>query len=174
MFRKILISIIIATAVFAAGSAVYAQSGTNYAEESAAIFELSSVKEESKTFGREYMISGSASEGTVVTIELYWFKSEKSIIVNKKQSKSSDSEGDWIFQNSKEYTVGSSGIFAEPVTLNLGKNRIVLLISNIDGETEQITLELVRSLEKDAIEEVNGTSLNKFVENLSNEVNSIE
>lgn len=50
----------------------------------------------------------------------------------------------------------------------------MLLISNIDGETEQITLELVRSLEKDAIEEVNGTSLNKFVENLSNEVNSIE
>lgn len=174
MFRKILISTIIATAVFAAGSAVYAQSGTNYAEESATIFELSSVKEESKTFGREYVISGSAREGTVVTIELYWFKSEKSIIVNKKQSKSSESEGDWIFQNSKEYTVGSSGIFAEPVALNLGKNKIVLLISNADGETEQITLELVRSLEKDAIEEVNGTSLNKFVENLSNEVNSTE
>jgi hypothetical protein len=173
MFRKMLISAIIVTAVFAAGSAVYAQSGTNYAKEDAPVFKLLSDNE-SKTFDREYMISGSASEGTVVTIELYWFKSEKSIIVNKKQSNSSESEGDWIFQDSKEYTVGSSGIFAEPVALNLGKNKIVLLISNADGETEEITLELVRSLEKDAKEEVNGPSLNKFVEDLSSKVNSTE
>ena len=77
-------------------------------------------------------------------------------------------------RDSKEYTVGSSGIFAEPVALNLGKNKIVLLISNADGETEEITLELVRSLEKDAKEEVNGPSLNKFVEDLSSKVNSTE
>jgi len=60
------------------------------------------------------------------------------------------------------------------VALNLGKNKIVLLISNADGETEEITLELVRSLEKDAKEEVNGPSLNKFVEDLSSKVNSTE
>lgn len=174
MFRKILILTIIATAVFAAGSVVYAQSGTYYSEDSAAIFELSSDKEESKTFGREYMLSGNASEGTVVNLEVYWFKSQKSIIVNKKQPKSSENEGDWIFQKSEEYTVGSSGIFAEAVELNLGRNKIVLFISNIDGETDQITLELERSLEKHAREEISGSSLNRFVENMSNKVNSTE
>ena len=123
MIKKLLISSIIVIAVFAAGSAVYAQSGTGYVKETAPVFKLLSDKE-SKTFDREYMISGSASEGTVVTIELYWFKGEKSIIVNKKQSKSSESEGDWIFQNSKEYTVGSSGFLQNRWPLILGKTKL--------------------------------------------------
>ena len=66
------------------------------------------------------------------------------------------------FSGFKEYS-GSSGILQNRWSLIL-ENKIVLLISNTDGETEQITLELVRSLEKDAKEEVNGTSLNKFVD----------
>ncbi|MEA4847996.1 MAG: hypothetical protein VB106_12265 [Clostridiaceae bacterium] len=172
MFRKVLISAIIVTAVFAAGSAVYAQSATDVDP----VFVLLSDKEESKTFDREYVISGNAKEGTVVTIDLYWFKTgnEKSIIVNKKPSEASESEGNWILQQSENYTVGASGIFAESVALNLGKNRIVLFIKGINGDTDEIALELERCSEKQAREEVSGNSLNKFVENMSNQVNTSE
>lgn len=173
MFKKVLISAIIATAVFAAGSAVYAQAGTSYRRDTAPVFELLSDKEETKTFSREYVISGNASEGTEVAIELYWFRAEdeKSIIAKKKTVEVSEREGDWIFQQNKEFTVGASGIFVEPVELNLGLNKIVLFIRDIDGNKNKMTLELERFLEKQASEEVNGSTLNKFVDDISNSVN---
>lgn len=177
MLRKMLVSTIIATAVFAAGSAVYAQSGAEYSkykEDTAPIFVLQSDKEESKTFDREYIISGNAKEGTEITIDLYWFSigDEKSIIAKKKSSGDSEKEGSWILQQTDTLVVGASGLFAEPVSLNLGKNRIVLFIKDTAGNTAEKTLEVERFLEKQASEEVNGGTLNKFVEKISNKTNA--
>lgn len=174
MFKKVLISAIIATAVFAAGSAVYAQAGTSYGRDTAPVFELLSDKEETKTFSREYVISGNASEGTEVTIDLYWFRAEdeKSIIAKKKTAEASEGEGDWIFQQTQEFKVGASGIFAEPVVLNLGLNRIELFIKDVHGNTNEMIFELERFLEKQASEEVSGSTFNKFVDDISNRVNS--
>jgi hypothetical protein len=170
MFRKVLISAIIATAVFAAGSAVYAQSGTNYGRDTAPVFELLSDNEETKTFSREYVVSGNANEGTQVTIDLYWFKAEdeKSIIATKKEIEASEKEGDWIFQQTEEFTVGASGIFMEPIALNLGLNKIVLFIKDIDGNTDEMILQLERFWEKQASEEVSGSTINKCVDDISN------
>ncbi len=172
MLKKVLISAIIATAVFAAGSAVYAQSESNYARNGRDIepvFDLHSDKEETKTFSKEYVVSGNAKEGTKVTISVYWFSAddEKSIIANKKQSENSEKEGKWILQQADEFTVGASGMFAETVALNLGKNRIVLFIIDKEENTGEKVLEIERSLEKEVREEVNGNSLNRLVEDMS-------
>jgi len=178
MFKKVLITAAIATAVFATGS-VYAQSDAGYkgyGRDNVPVFELQSDKDGSKTFEKEYIISGNANEGTEVTIDLYWFstEAEKSIISKKKSSKNSDSEGNWILQQTEEFEVGASGIFVEPVALNLGKNRIVLFIKDKNGNTDERTLEVELFLEEDANKEVNGNTFNKFKENISNDVNTNE
>lgn len=178
MFKKVLISAIIIMAVFAAGSAVYAQSGTSSAGyvKKAPVFELLPGSEESKTFQKEYIISANSKEGTEVVLDLYWFGTEndKSIIAKKKPGKKSDEEGIWILQKSETYTVGASGIFAESVDLNLGKNKIVLFIMDKDGNTDEITLEIERFLEEQASEEVTGSTLNKLKENMTNSTNKSE
>lgn len=177
MIKKMLVSAVIITAVFAAGSAVYAQSESGYAryrKDTAPVFDLQSDKDEFKTFDREYVISGNASEGTEITIDLYWFSTEddKSIIANKRSEEDSVEEGNWILQQTEELVVGASGIFAEPMALNLGKNKIELFIRDINGNTAERTLEIERFLKKQASKEVNGESLNKFVENITNSINT--
>jgi hypothetical protein len=57
------------------------------------------------------------------------------------------------------------------VTSSLGKNRIVLFIKDKNGNTAEKALEVERFWEKQASEEVNGSILNKFVEDISNSVN---
>jgi hypothetical protein len=173
MFKKLLISAIITTAVFEAGASVYAQSGTEYKIEEAPVFELLSDKEESKTFESEYVISAITKEETEISMSIYWFKTadEKSILSKNRSSWSSEKKGSWILQQSAEFTVGSSGIFAEPVTLSLGKNRIALFIKDKNGNIAEKAIEVERFWEKLASEEVNGSALNKFVENISNNVN---
>ncbi len=177
MFKKVLISAIIATAVFAAGSAVYAQSETEYTRyrrDNAPVFELLSDKEETKTFESEYVISARAKEGTVVSMNLYWFGTDekKSIIAKQRASGSSKKEGSWILQESGEVTVGASNIFAETVSLNLGKNRLVLSIKDINGNEAERILEIERFLKEQASKEVNGDALNKFVEDILNTTNN--
>jgi hypothetical protein len=169
MFRKMLVSAIIMTAVLAAGSVVYAQAGTDYIRDNTPIFELQSGREETKTFDREFVISGNAKEGTEVTIELYWFsqESEKSIMVMKNSSEESEEEGSWMLQQTEALIVGASSIFAKPVYLNFGKNKIVIFATDKDGNTDQKTLHIERFLEEEASKEVNGSTLNRFVEDIS-------
>lgn len=175
MFKKVLIAAIITTAVFAAGSAVYAQTETEYTRygsNTVPVFELLSDKEESKTFEREYVISAIAKEGTEVSMSLYWFGTyeEKSIVAKKKTAEDSQEKGSWILQESEEVTVGASNIFAKTVSLNLGKNRIVIYIKDINGKKAEKVLEIERFLKEQASKEVNGNTLNRFVENISNTV----
>lgn len=173
MFKKVLISAIVATAVFAAGSAVYAQSETEYTRygrDTAPVFELLSDKEESKTFESEYVISARAKEGTVISMNLYWFGTDEkaSIVAKQKSGEDSEKEGNWILIESGEVTVGASNIFAETVSLNLGKNRIVLNIKDVNGNKAKRILEIERFLKEQASKEVNGETLNKFVEDILN------
>jgi len=174
MFRKLLVSAVITISIFAAGAAVYASTDTTYDGEAEAIFELQSDKDESKTFDREYVVSGSAKEGTEITIELYWFsqEDEKSIIANKKSPEDSEKKGEWILQQDEELVVGASSIFAEPVYLSLGKNKIVIFAKDVQGNTAKKTLKLERFLEEQANKEVNGSTFNKFVEDISNTINT--
>lgn len=173
MFKKVLITAIIATAVFAAGSAVYAQSGANYiryGRDTAPAFVLLSDKEETKTFFKEYIVEAIAKEGTEVSMDLYWFKNddEKSIIAKKKEDASSKNEGTWILQESQKVVVGASNIYAETVSLLLGKNKIVLKILDTDGNEFEEVMEIERFLKKEASKEVNGDTFNKFVEDILN------
>jgi len=179
MFKKVLITAIIATAVFAAGSTVYAQSGTNYSsygKDTAPAFVLLSDREVSKTFFKEYVIEAIAKEGTEVSMDLYWFKSddEKSIIVKKKEEIGSEKEGTWILQVSEKVTVGASNIYAETVSLALGKNKIVLSIVDANGNKFEEVLEIERFLKEEASKEVNGDIFNKFVEDILNTQNTNE
>lgn len=176
MFKKVLITAIIATAVFAAGSTVYAQSGANYTryrKDTAPVFVLLSDKEETKTFFKEYLIEATAKEGTKVTMDLYWFKNddEKSIIAKKKEDSGSKNEGTWILQESKKATVGASNIYAETVSLVLGKNKIVLSIVDTNGKKAKKVLKIERFLKEEASKEVNGDTFNKFVEDILNTQN---
>lgn len=169
MFRKMLVSAIVMTAVLAAGSVVYAQSETDYSRDTTPIFELQSDREESKTFDREFVVSGNAKEGTEIAIELYWFsqENEKSIMVMKSPSEGSE-EGSWILQQTEAVVVGASSIFAEPVYLNLGKNKIVIFAKDKEGNEARKTMQVERFLEEEASKEVNGSTLNNFVEDISN------
>lgn len=174
MFRKMLVSAIIAAAVFAVGAAVYADTEIVYSDNEVAVLELQIDRDESKTFNREYVVSGNAKEGTEITIELYWFsqEDEKSILSNKKPSKTSVKKGEWVLQQTAELVVGASSIFAEPVSLNLGKNKIVIQAIDVDGNEGEKTLKVERFLEEQASKEVNGSTLNKFVEDISNSINT--
>lgn len=176
MFRKMLVSAIITISIFATGTAVYAKTEASYGKETVAVFQLQSDRDESKTFDREYVVSGSAKEGTEITIELYWFsqEDEKSIIANKKPSQDSENRGQWILQQSEEFVVGASSIFAEPVYLNFGKNKIVIFAKDVKGNTDKKTLKVERFLEEQANKEVNGTTFNKFVEDISSTINTGE
>ncbi len=173
MLKKALISVIIITAVLLANSAVYAQSDARYGKAAVPVFKLTSDAEVSKTFSREYLIAGNSIEGTVVTIDLYWFRAadKRSIIDREDVSEEVEKEGDWIFQQTGEYEVGASGLFAEAVKLNLGLNRIVLLAKDTDGNTNEITIEIKRFWEKQASRKVNGNTMNKFVGDMSNSIN---
>lgn len=174
MFRKMLVSAIIAVAIFAAGAAVYADTETVYDENNVAVLELQIDRDESKTFDREYVISGNAKEGTEIIIELYWFRQEdeKSIVSNKKPSTALEKKGEWVLQQTEELVVGASSIFAEPVYLSLGQNKIVIQATDIDGNKGNKTLKVERFLEEQASKEVNGSTLNKFVQDISNSINT--
>ena len=176
MFRKLLVSVIIATAIFAAGASVYAQSSTAYDGDKPAIFELQTDREESKTFDSEYVISGIAKEGTQFTIDIYWFRqdNEKSIM-NRNAAEDSDSTskkaGKWILQQTDEFTVGASSIFADSVYLNFGKNKLVIYAKDAAGNDGQKILAIERFLEEAVNKEVYGSTLNKFVEDMTNSIN---
>lgn len=175
MFRKVLISAVIATAVFAAGSAVYAQTGYSDARsDEVPAFKLISDKSELRTWESEYIVSGNAMEGTTITMNLYWFNTSdgKGIMAKKKASVTeSENEGDWLLQETEEWTVGSSGIIAKPVTLYFGRNKIVLDITDVDGNEAQKILEIELTTKAEANEVVNGDSMKRLLDDITNEAN---
>lgn len=176
MIRKILVSAVIATVVFTAGSAVYAQAGRSAINKDVApAFEWISETSEAKTWESEYIIEANASEGTSIKMKLYWFNAGdgKGIMAKKKDSLSdSKDKGNWLLQDTSEWAVGSSGIIAEPVTLYLGRNRIVLDIMDVAGNKAQETLEIELTTKEEANETVSGGSMKKLIKDISSEANT--
>jgi hypothetical protein len=78
---------------------------------------------------------------------VYWFKADedKSILSKKKASGDADISGQWIMQEKLNWEVGASEIFARPVTLNPGKNRILIRVKDQVGnfKDEVINVEVV-------------------------------
>lgn len=174
MFRKLLISTLIAAAVFATGASVYAQTDyryTRYAENTAPVFELLNDIEEVKTTKKGFLLEARAKEGTEVNLSVYWFKAEdENSILNKRKAidvVTSEKEGVWLLQQSENYTVGISGIFAQQITFNLGRNRIVLYIKDKEGNTAEKTWEVERFLEEQVDEEINPKPVNQLKVDLS-------
>lgn len=170
MFKKVLISAVIVTAVFAAGSAVYAQSEySGVRKDVAPVFELISDKTEAKTFESEYVISARAKEGTVITMQLYWYDEgdSKSILAKKKiASEDSEKQGIWLLQDTDEWTVGSSGLIAKTVTLNFGKNKITLNVKDVNGNAALKIIEIELNDKAQASEDINGDAINKLLNDM--------
>lgn len=170
MFKKILISAVIATAVFAAGSAVYAQSDYSVGRKDVTpAFELISDKTEIVTLESEYLVEARGREGTTIVMNLYWFNLDdgKGILAKKRvPSEGSEDKGTWLLQKTEQWTVGSSGIIAKPVTLYLGKNKIVLDIEDVKGNKTQKILEIELATKEEASEYVNGDSFKKLINDI--------
>lgn len=166
MLKKILISAAIVAAVFASGSVVYAQADKAAAEKKdTPAFELVEENLESKTFESEQVISGSAKEGTAFTLSLYWFKvdNEKSIVAKKKETGGEDKKGEWLLQNREEWEVGPSGIFVKPVTLEMGKNKIILKVMDGDGNKAEKTWQIELVDKEHVTEYINSYTLIKDI-----------
>ncbi len=171
MLKKILVSTAIFAAIFASGSAVYAQADKAMAaQKDMPAYELIEDNLESKTFEKMQVISGSAREGTSFSLSLYWFKADngKSIIAKKKETGSAAINGEWLHQDTAEWKVGPSGIFVQPVTLEIGKNKLVLNITDTAGNKAERVWEIELQEEAMVKEHINSyvfKDINKAIEN---------
>lgn len=87
---------------------------------------LDKEKETESTFDETKIISGSAKEGTSITVSVY----QPSI-------KENEEEKELIEIQSYELEVGSSGRFMQSVNLSLGENYIVITAQDNDGSSEE-------------------------------------
>lgn len=169
MLKKLLISTAIVAAVFASGSVIYAQADKSMAaKKDTPVYELIEDNLESKTFESKQVISGSAKEGTSFSMSLYWFKAdnEKSIVAKKKETNSAAKSGEWLLQNNEEWEVGPSGIFVQPVTLEIGKNKIVLKITDKAGNKAEKVWEIELQEEALVTEHINSYILKGIDKNI--------
>lgn len=136
MLKKLIVLTLAVMLIMGSFSTVY---GDSYARKqkiraNTGGFELIG-KENSKTFEKEQVIYGKGKQGTYVSLTLFWLKTnqEKSIVSNG--STSDDSEGEeWIEGDSSSWTIGDTGLFAEAVTLNFGKNKLLFDIKDKEGK----------------------------------------
>ena len=147
MKKKVLFIITIITVLFASMITMNADF-TVYKP----VYELYNNIDRTKTFDSEQVISGTSTSGTTINVSMYWFKSdyEESAAANKQSIMDIiDSSGNWILSNTSSYSVGASGIFAIPVTLNEGKNKIILNFADAfdNKRSETIMVELVNKEE---------------------------
>lgn len=93
---------------------------------------------------RELSIKGKALEGTVITINTYWYQVHKvkTIILKDKLNQNDISDtGEWILQHTEECQVGLSGIFGASVPIKPGRNKVV--VESDTGESYEIELEYI-------------------------------
>lgn len=81
-------------------------------------------KEKESTFDKKRTISGTASEGTIITIDVHSKKD------NKQDSSSEQTDGENKNQENNTYNieVGASGIFSQTVELVIGENKIDITV----------------------------------------------
>jgi hypothetical protein len=148
MFKKIVLPAVIITAILTVNTATFAEPNRSVARRlDVTTFQLTKNLDGTKTFERNHVISGRAENGSEITMTVFWFKSsdEKSIISKRKISGNVDNKGQWIMQEKSRWEVGASEIFAKPVTLNPGNNRINISIKDKKNNVkdEVINVEVV-------------------------------
>jgi hypothetical protein len=148
MFKKIVLPAVIITAILTVNTATFAEPNRSVARRlDVTTFQLTKNLDGTKTFERNQVISGRAEDGSEITMTVFWFKTgdEKSIISKRKITGNVDNKGQWIMQEKSRWEVGASEIFAKPVTLNPGNNRINISIKdkNNNVKDEVINVEVV-------------------------------
>jgi hypothetical protein len=148
MFKKIVLPAVIITAILTLNSATFAEPNRSIARRlDVTTFQLTKNLDGTKTFERNQVISGRAENGSEITMTVFWFKAEEdtSIISKKKIVDGTDIGGQWIMQDKSSWVVGASEIFAKPITLNPGKNKINIRVTDNKGnyKDELINVEVV-------------------------------
>lgn len=141
MFKKIVLPAVIIAAILTSNIAAFAEPNRSIARRlDVTTFELTKNLDGTKTFERNQVISGRAEDGSEITMTIYWFKTEEDrSILSKKKIAGDSSKGQWIMQEKSSFEVGASEIFAKPVSLNPGNNRIYLNIKDKKGVvTEEV------------------------------------
>jgi hypothetical protein len=145
MFKKYVLPAVIIATMLIFNPAVDADPGKSMAKKlDVTSFQLTKNLHGTKTFERNQVISGRAENGSEITMTLYWFKTEedKSILSKKKSSEETSVTGEWVEQGKFTWEVGASEIFAKPITLNPGKNRIYILVKDTKGNTKEETIDV--------------------------------
>lgn len=152
MFKKIVLPAVLIIAMLTLNTATFAEPNRSIARRlDVTSFQLTSNLDGTKTFERNQVISGRADNGSEITMTIFWFKAEedKSILSKKKANENAEVDGQWIMQDKLSWEVGASEIFAKPVTLSPGKNRIVIRVTDKKGayKDETITVEVLQKNE---------------------------
>ena len=147
MFKKIVLPAVIITAILASNVTAFAEPNRSIARRlDVTTFQLTKNLDGTKTFERNQVISGRADDGSEITMTVYWFKTEEDrSILSKKKAAIDSNKGQWIIQEKSSWVVGASEIFAKPVTLSPGNNRIYLSIKdkNENVRDEVVNVEVV-------------------------------
>lgn len=151
MFKKIVLPAVLIAAMLTLNTAVFAEPNRSIARKlDVTTFQLTKNLDGIKTFEKNQVISGRAENGSEITMTIFWLRTdEDSSILSKKKTVDNGSNGQWIMQEKYIWEVGASEIFAKPVPLNIGKNRIIIRVEDIAGniEDEVVNVEVVQMSE---------------------------
>ena len=159
MFKKIVLPAVVIIAMLTANTATFAEPNRSIARRlDVTTFQLTKNLDGTKTFERNQVISGRAEDGSEITMTVFWFKmTEDRSILSKKKASGDSNKGQWIMQDKSKWEVGASEIFAKPVTLNPGNNRIFI---NIKDKNENVKDEVIN------VEVVFKTELTDFIQSI--------
>ncbi len=151
MFKKIVLPAVLIIAMLTLNTAVFAEPNRSLSRRlDATTFQLTKNLDGTKTFEKNQVISGRAEDGSEITMTIFWLRTdEDSCILSKKKIYDNGSNGQWIMQEKYNWEVGASEIFAKPVSLNIGKNRINIRAVDKAGniKDEVIDIEVVQMSE---------------------------
>lgn len=166
MFKKIVLPAVVIMAILTFNSATFAEPNRSIARRlDVTTFQLIKNLDGTKTFERNQVISGRAENGSEITMTVYWLKTgeDRSILSKIKiLDNNFNSKSQWILQDKSKWIVGASEIFAKPVTLSPGNNRIIISIKDKDEKvmSEVVNVEVV--FKNDLTDFIN----NMFMKNL--------
>lgn len=151
MFKKVVLPAVLIAVMLTFNTAVIAEPNRSLARRlDVTTFQLTKNIDCTKTFEKNQVISGRAEQGSEITMTIFWFRTdEDSSILSKKKIFDNNSNGQWIMQEKYNWEVGASEIFAKPVSLNIGKNRITIRVKDKAGniKDEVINVEVVHMSE---------------------------
>lgn len=147
MFKKIVLPAVLIVAMLTLNTAVFAEPNRSLARKlDVTTFQLTKNLDGTKTFEKNQVISGRAEDGSEITMTIFWLRTdEDSSILSKKRIVDNGTNGQWIMQEKYNWKVGASEIFAKPVSLSIGKNRVIIRVEDKVGNIndEVVNVEVV-------------------------------